>query len=100
MRHVTDFSMMQNLAEGDKFYHVHNGECDSYYYNGVNCKTGTPIGISSATHLKAKVFGKHDIGTDHSTILIGNYDSKIVGEVIIKQLESNANVARKIYLKA
>lgn len=97
MKKIDDLSELDVLTPGEKFYLVSHGKSKTYCYNGTNCKTKTPIAVHDAVHVELKTFTKHDL-SKYSAILIGQYDSKMVGELMVEQMQLSIQSVKEIYI--
>src|SRR6478736_1337642 len=83
------------LEYGDKIHVIERGDNESLIYAGQHPKMQAAIFIKNHSHLTAVVFTKSNILS--KIILSGKYDSKVVGQAMIEQLNNSIKSIEKIY---
>lgn len=96
---INNFTELKQLQSGEKFYVVSGGDNRSYWYVGNHPKSeNLCVAIWDADYTTAKVFSQNSF-RKNVTILHGQYESAIMGEIMVKQLESEIESINTIYLK-
>jgi len=99
MKKIETFDELITLKLNDRFYFVSGCHHCMYIFVGVNPAWGKSIiAIPSYNHLTAKVFSGTDFNNQNA-FLIGKYNSKDIGNVMVKYLENEIETISQIYLK-
>ena len=98
MQIVSDFEELLRLQFNEKFYVIENRQCNSYTFSSKHPKIEHGIiGVANNDHLTCKVFTKYNF--KYYTFLTGEYESKLVGEILIKDLHEKIKSVTQVYFK-
>lgn len=99
MDKINGIDEIKRLGMGEKFFLISNGQIKGYHYAGVNpIEEKIVLGIWDANYKICHCFTSTDFHT-HNEFYKGVYDSKIVGELMIAQLNNRVAKIQNIYLK-
>lgn len=97
MQKINTFQELKELKLGEKVYIIENGNKKVYYFIQVNPKDeNSIILINSLSYLEARCI--HQSAFGWFDIFIGEYDSNIIGEAMIKQLEDKIKSIKTHYI--
>lgn len=98
MTTINDIDELKLLALKEKFYVITDGNLRAYIFAGEHPKEpNLRIAIWDADYTTAKVFSRHSF-TGRTVFLKGAYNSQIIGNVMIAQLEEQVKAVNKIYI--
>ncbi len=92
------FSDLQSLNFGDKIYAIENGKLKSYAFVASHpLENDLVIVAKHDSHMECRVVTPGNL--HRGLFYTGDYDSKIAGDAMVKQLNDEIATVTKIYLK-
>lgn len=98
MTPINSIEELKQLAIGEKFYVISEGNIRSYLLTALHPKIeNIVVTIWDADYTTAKIFSKTSFNANN-VFLQGSYNLAIVGNIMIAQLERRAESIRRIYI--
>lgn len=97
MRKLETFDDLASLEEGTVVYRVSNGQCRKYWVLKHHEKFGVLYLIEGGdVRSTDSLYKSHSLA---GVWLTGDYDSTVVGNIILQQLNDRIESIKRIYLK-
>ncbi len=99
MTRVNTIEGLSTLNPKDSFWVIKGGNITPYRFAGLSPMSQfMVIGIAGFDVMTAKVFSQHSF-PDTTVVLVGDYDSKEIGEYMVAQLEFEITNIKETYIK-
>lgn len=98
MKQIRDVKELMNLKSGESVYIIKNGQVNPYKFACVHPSIEGVILVNTGSYTTCVVLYGTLAGIRNS-VLVGNYDSDLVGNIMVSQLEKEIEDIKDVYLK-